>query len=722
MKLPWRWASTLAVIAAVGASPAGAQLSPYVTWERAVRAECDKHASGRQIDDMSACAQRMIDQALKDGFLTEQDVERCMARSREGPRGRGSPALAAWSACGLRNSVARALAPPPAPAPAAPAHVDSQFSEGKVEAVRVRALGTQGPALATRPWQRADIVPPLYAGRFTLLPNRGLDNMRYYSQTVHELKRLCPEVGNVPDFTEALPYAIENFNDTLKRAGRGDVSPTETAQIILAVGHMLTSGADNCDTVPDHEYDACLARKDPKSSVLPSLDAVADVRHLVQAHGCASPQLRRYAGNLAGYFRKLRLDGGSSAGLPAPDTPVGAAYLRVFDQCARQAGGGSADRWCGCQVRRLHDRHGDSPTNLEPLEALARDPWVDFRFRQLDNRTILPESHFESRAGLSYPRLPSIGPCAEESSAIRFWRQDTAPRTTACLVSESPATPSRCTYETAWGRFSVTAAPRCPLVIDSRIWGGEELQCKPGMPAAAVAPSQIGADGVRRHRRCGTGMPCVTVLTYERAVAPGFMPSPVTFSPAELPAEIHLPEQKAAGSLFSITVGATESSLQGYVSDLTRGRPEAERRAFFMDVYRLVTEDKSLLLECRYRGDGARFFWYRSVPERVVRRDLSLDVAYHPLLQLGAAQAWCPPSAGPALVLSAPAEPVPPRRPTQQERRDEARQQKKDDQRCAYLTRQVENAQEAAARRPNAATERRLGAMQQKLEESGCAQ
>lgn len=705
--------------ALLGSSAADAQLSPFVQWEQAVEAQCARTQTGDAVADMSSCAARKIEKALADGLVPQSDVDRCLTAARQ-RRGRGSPELAAWSTCGLKDAVSRALRPAStATAPAEPALQKAQFIRARVERLDLRATATGGSPLAPQSWRRADIVPPLYAGRFTLLPNKGLDNLRYYSQLPQDLARLCPELQGVPDFVDALPYAFANFNETLSRTRTGDVSTTETAQLILMFGQVLTTAGQDCDKVPDYRRDACEAGRDPKNSVLPSVDAQQDAQLLVRAHGCRSPQVQRFTGNLASYFRSLRLDGGGAGGLPAPDTPAGAAYLKIFEQCARQAGGGAADAWCGCHVRDLHERHGGA-ADPAMLSALAADPFVDFSFGLRPDGSIEPPAHIVRHGvRLQYPRLGPRSACAQHVGAIERWRESTPPRTTACLEQKDGPGPQRCTYRTTWGVFQVEASPQCPALIDSRVWGAEELQCRAGSPSAALSPSQVDASGMRRHRNCpGSGMPCTTVWTLERDVPPGFVPPMPALKPDELPLVLSIPQQQAAGSLIGLTVGLDESSVQSALGDLQRQRPEPERRAFFVDIYRVITEDKALVLACRYRGETQRLYWYGSVPRRVAARDFSLQVGYHPLLSVASPRTWCPASAEPLVaVAAAPPVPTEPPRPTPTERAEAKQDAARDARLCAAMARNLEKAREAARQRPSSAAERRVSYSEEKYRE-----
>lgn len=695
-----------------------AQTSPYAKWEQARQAECDRAATGNAIEDMSRCATRKIERALANGLLQKAEVDSCLDQGRQ-RRGRGSAELGAWSVCGLQDKVRRALQPTTPAQADEPSLSQAQFTGARVLRLDIKPAVSSGPGLASRPWRRADIVSPLYAGRYLLMPNRGLDNLRYYAQAPQELERLCPDLRGVPDFVEALPYALSNVNETLGRTRSGDVSPSETAQIILLFGQIITTAGVDCDKVPDERRNACEAGRDPKNTVLPSLDAIHDMQALVGAHGCASTQVRRFTSNLAGYFRNLRLDGGATSGLPPPDTPAGAAYLQIFDQCARQAGGGSADRWCGCHVRQLHERLGSAPDALGKLDALTRDPFVDFSFGLRGDGIIEPPSHFDTGGRIAYPRLTPSGACAEHASTIAYWRADTVPRTTACLEQRSASVPDRCTYRAAWGSFSVDATPRCPELIDSRVWGSAEVRCTAGSAAAAQSPSQVDASGMRRFRHCpGHGYPCVTVLEIDREVPSGFLPPPPAFKSGELPVDLRIPRQKSPGSLIGLTIGVDETTLTMELIPMGNTRPEPELRAFRVDVYHLIAEDKALVLDCRYRDDKRRLYWYRSLPERVARRNFTLNVDYHPLLRIGPPRDWCPAAPGSFVELPAPPPaPAEPSRPTPAGRADPNRQAEKDRRHCDFLARAVEKARDADATRPNKATAKRLNQYEQKYAE-----
>lgn len=707
---------TLLITCALAAAAASAA-SPFVEWDQARAAECARSATGNTVSDMGACAAHKIDKALADGLLDKAEADRCLEQGRQ-RGGRGSAELSAWSTCGLRDRVRQALQPAGQPRASAPQVAQGQFTRGRIERLAIQPRSNTGAPLATVPWKRADIVAPLYAGRYPLLPNRGMDNLRYYAQLPQDLARLCPELAQVPDFVDALPYAWENVKETLGRSRTGDVSGTEAAQLILMFGQMIGSMGTDCDKVPDHQRDACIASQDPKQAVLPSLDAAADANALVRAHGCASPQVRRFTGNLTGYLRNLRLDSGATTGLPAPDTPAGAAYLRLFDQCSRQAGGGSADRWCGCHVRQLHEQIGAGAGAVARLDELSADPFVDFSFGLREDGTIAPPSHFRTGVRHAYPRLDARGDCSAHASSIAFWRQDTLPRTTACLVKRSGGGPERCTYDTAWGSFSVDAAPRCPALIDSRVWGGLEVQCAAHGGAAALAPSTVLGDGIRRFRHCPeAGMPCWTILAVERAVPAGYLPPASVLRPDELPVEVRIPEQKASGSLIGITIAADESALQMVASETLRGRPEPERRAFRVDIHRVIGEDKAMVLACRYRDERERRYWYGSIPDRVARRDFGLDVDHHPLLAIGPPRTWCPAAAESVAAAAMPPS-IEATRPTREERARAADSQRREERRCASLLRALETAREDAGRRPSTAAERRLAYAERKHAEA----
>lgn len=609
----------------------------FQAWKDAIRSGCVR--TGDALADLNACAQRHLDRAIADGRLTRADVEACAAQVPPERRARGGPALNAWAGkCGLERRVRATFPHEPATATRpVEAAIRGELREARIESMTLPPT-TRGKLLSTQNLRRPDIVSAVFEGRFALVPNRGLDNLRYFAQTIGEFGQRCPGSDRSMAMLDALPYLTDNLADTVARMRTGDVSETEFTQLLAgAVQVFEEDDPCNFDHVHPNDYEQCVAARKEAPAVLPSVDALNDVDVLLSRHGCQAPETRRYLDNLAGYLRQARLSATSVTGLPPADTPAGQRYRQVFDQCARQAGGGAADRWCGCFVRELHAVTG---AKTAALDALMAEPFVDFSYGIRADGTMVPPGGLTTPGrGVEYGLTSARGRCGGDVEPIRWWREATLPRVTACLVP-ARASAERCTYRTAWGSFSARAIGPCPVRIDSRVWGAQEVQCATtagGQPLEVLGT--VDADGTRRRRDCST-TPCVTLLAVEQDVPARFLPKRPTITPADVPLVLTVTRQKAPGSLSGIVVGASATTLVNAFADPVRSSVLASmiRR----DVERVLTDDGGVVLQCLYGGEAPRWYWFEAVPPQVQEEAFEAAIPDHPLLAIAAARDWCP--------------------------------------------------------------------------------
>lgn len=608
----------------------------FQSWKDAIRSSCP--TTGDAVADLSACAQRYLDRAIADGRLTQADIDTCVARGRPERRARAGPALSAWSgACGLERRVRATFSREPVAATKPVAAPRGELREARIESITLPAA-KPGAVLSTRNLRRPDIVSAVFEGRFALVPNRGLDNLRYFAQTIGEFGQRCPGSDRSIAMLDALPYLADNLGDTVARLRTGDVSETEFVQL-LAGAVQVFEHDDPCsfDHVHPNDYDQCVAARKEAPAVLPSVDALNDVDVLLSRHGCQAPETQRYLDNLAAYLRQARLSATSVTGLPPADTPAGQRYRQVFDQCARQAGGGAADRWCGCFVRDLHAKAG---ADASALEALMKEPFVDFSYGLRADGTMVPPGGLTTPGrDIEYRLTSARGRCGGDVAPIRWWREATLPRVTACLAPER-SSGDRCTYRTAWGSFSARAVGPCPVRIDSRVWGAQEVQCT--TTAGGQATEVLGTvdvDGTRRRRDCSI-RPCVTLLAVEQDVPAGFLPKRPTITRDDVPLVLTVTRQKAPGSLSGIVVGASPATLVNAFADPVRSRGLAS--LIRGDIERVLAEDDGVVLQCLYEGQAPRWYWFESVPGRVHDRAFEASIPDHPLLAVAGPRDWCP--------------------------------------------------------------------------------
>lgn len=609
----------------------------FQSWKEAIRRDCP--TAGDALANLNACAQRYLDRAIADGRLTRAEVDACVAQVRPERRARGGPALTAWSGpCGLERRV-RATFPrePTSPPKPVEAVIRGELREARIESMTL-PVAAPGTLLSTRNLRRPDIVSAVFEGRFALVPNRGLDNLRYFAQTIGEFGQRCPGSDRSAAMLDALPYLTDNLGDTIARLRTGDVSETEFAQLLAgAVQVFEEAGPCTFDHANPYAYEQCIAERDEAPGVLPSLDALNDVDVLLTRHGCQAPETQRYLDNLAAYVRQIRLSATATTGLPPADTPAGQRYRQVFDQCARQAGGGAADKWCGCFVQDLHAR---ARTDASALETLMAEPFVDVSYDLRPDGTMVPPGGLTTPGrSVEYRLMSPRGRCGSDVAPIRWWREATLPRVTACLV---PARSSgdRCTYRTAWGSFSARAVGPCPVRIDSRVWGAQEVQC--ATTAGGQAPEALGTvdtDGTRRHRDCST-TPCVTRFAVERDVPAGFLPKRPAITPADVPLVLTVTRQTARASLSGIVVGPSVATVANAFDDPLRSRALASRLR--RDIARVLTEDGGVVLQCLYEGEASRWYWFGTTPRQVLDQAFETPIPDHPLLAIAAARDWCP--------------------------------------------------------------------------------
>lgn len=636
VRFPLVLSAAIAALISSVAGPARAA-DDFQSWADEIRRGCATTQDAAA--DRTACAERYLDRAITEGRLTQADVDACVPAIRPNRRARGGPALDAWSGpCGLERRV-RATFPRGSAATAKPsaAVIRGELRDARIESLTLPAASA-GTPLSTQGMRRADIVSALSEGRFALVPNRGLDNLRYFAQTIDEFGRRCPGSDRSIAMLDALPYLADNLQDTVARLGTRDVSSAEFVQLLAGAVHVFDQGPDCSSSHGDlAAYERCIAERDEPMPVLPSVDALNDVDVLLSRHGCQAPETRHYLSNLTAYLRQARLSATSPTGIPPADTPDGQRYRQIFDQCARQAGAGAADRWCGCFVQELRSTAG--PDTLAAMSAAA---FVDFSYDLRADHTIAPpKGAAEPGRDIEYGLTNRRGPCAADVAPIRMWREATLPRVTACLAPEH-STGNRCIYRTAWGSFSARAVGSCPVRIDSRVWGAQEVQCT--TTAGSGAPEVLGTmdeDGTRRRRDCSATM-CVTRLAVEREVPAGFLPKRPAIAATDLPLELSVTRQKAPRSLTGVIVGADVGTIAIVFDDARRSRVLANR--IRLDIVRALDEDGGVVLQCLYAEETSRWYWFGAVPGRVRDRAFEAAIPDHPLLAIGAPRDWCPAS------------------------------------------------------------------------------
>jgi hypothetical protein len=524
---------------------------------------------------------------------------------------RSKVAAAAWT-CVALALVAPALGQaPPAPHQT---RITKLLSEEARRAAGV-AQAPAAPPIDTRGYRRGDIVGPIHDGKFGLAVAAGLDNTRYYAQTISDLAAKCPGLGLEARKDEVLPYVFASAYDLIQRLGRGDISRSEGFQLawvaIAGLNQQWQCQYDPSGLRSREQAQAACNEAAGAPRTFSSLDAAHDVTLLVGRHGCDGPQTRRYADNLFVFLRRAHTAMQFTDRMPAPESPEGRAFAAIFENCTRVAGDNAADEWCGCYVRVLNRIGTPSPV----LEALARNPFVDGSYITWVVQNV-------ARGGELYT-------CERAASRHDTWRSNYAPRTTACLISDNAtATGGRtCAYRAAWGDF-VMAAGQCPASLNSRRWGFREVDCGRGGSVAAAQPGpREWQDGV------------YTMIDYEHSVPADFTPPIPADAESKVPLNIRLRARDAPGLLRSVEVTPPLPLHFG------AGLPRPIQDAIAPDLAALQQE-KQLVLACSYRAaPGAvrrHVYWFRRAPRLLSDRSRMAMLRPHPFDAVAGVASRCP--------------------------------------------------------------------------------
>jgi len=420
--------------------PAGGD-EPYWRWQHSAYSRClAQPAAGRERD---ACARSIVDQALAERRVAAVAVQTCRSRWQAGPR--SEPETMAINQCLVGMSL-----------------LEQAATSRVVDAASV--LAAASPPLTTGGLSRVDMVLPLYAGELQRVP-AAAEDLRYGLSAFGRLNAACPSLELAPVAMQIAQASLRESQEALQRGLAGQGSTADAWTVLAAFNEMLKALPD-CDLLHDDppRRAACIAEKESAFQVRPSTQALTDTDRLLQQHGCASAQMRRYSRQLSAW---LLLPGASRSTLASLQGHPQAAMLnRLFDNCRRQSGAGTADAWCGCYVRGFSIApRGSLFAAAEVLDAAAGSAFIGG-----------PQAWFAP---------PDIENCEPQRQAIERWRRDQAitPRVTACLVQQQAAQTLlrpdllACRYQSAAGTVELRAA-QCPARLHAHEWGGEAVSCR----------------------------------------------------------------------------------------------------------------------------------------------------------------------------------------------------------------------------------------------------
>lgn len=463
-------------------------------------------------------------------------------------------------------------------------------------------------------YQRPDMIGYIYEGKFGFVPGHGLDNLRYFVQVVSELNNKCPSLNLEEHKYELIPYLTSGSIDLYQRFREGRLSSSELAQAAwMAMLSFNERGAchfnPNSGQTLQEAQDQCDAAGAQTNalSIMPSVPASADINLFLQRHSCKSAEARRFANNLVAFAREAPAQSTFADSMPPPNSAAGQSYMKIFNNCSRSSIDPANLRWCSCYVRTLSAL---SPST-KVLDGLANNPFVD-------GGTYMDwvVSHVTGAA--------SLYDCADSSGNLYKFRENRAPRSTACLMEKSPSN-STCRYRAAWGEFIVTK-PECASEITSKSWGWREVDCGAGRDAASSAPRQW-----RQGR--------FTHIDYEQDVPPDFVPELPPGAMTKWPIQVRFLARTKPAQLKSMSLVKIGSAELQLPMDLEFNKDTGKllgalfKKGSFVLTCEYLTLDPSHVWETIY--------WYLKVPEDVAEGKVSPALAPY-FAKIGSPLKVCP--------------------------------------------------------------------------------
>lgn len=465
------------------------------------------------------------------------------------------------------------------------------------------------PPLDTSAYRRGDMLGPIYDGRFEFATAGGLDNVRYFAQTIGDLAARCKNLDLEATRFQVLPYVAAAAKDLIDRLKSFKASESEYFQaawlMMLQLNSQWSCQYDPAVTSRNQAQARCDAASNAVSElgVFQSVDAATDITLFLGRYGCDSGETRHLVRQLGEFARIAHTQVQFTSAMPPPMSPAGRAYARMFENCARQRGDNAMDGWCGCYVRTVHGLNPPAAV----LEDLSRNPFVD---------------------GTTYMRWVAgnlkgggaVYDCSRRHSTEGRLMQ---PRTTACLVDRHPGT-GACTYRAAWGEFTMTR-DACEPELNSRDWGYREVECAVGARAVTTkAAPRVWNDGRWRY------------IDYEGDVAETFVP--------DLPADagsdvltVRFLTRRAPGTLRAM-------GLTGNVFGILRIQPR-QLQLIEPDI-QAVENERARLLTCSYNSERdtqwVDYYWFEKLPSHVSEGRLSKAVSPHPFTQIQGVATKCP--------------------------------------------------------------------------------
>ena len=495
----------------------------------------------------------------------------------------GVMALIVLSLLGSRSAHADADRPPES------SKIVKIYETASGEATRGAANAS--PQIKLDDYARPDVMGYVYSGQFALVPSAGLDNLRYYAQSIADLNMRCPALGLDSAKYDLLPYILAGSGDYVRRLMSGKLDQSEIAQTmwmgVLALNQNWACNADALSAQPSTTAQAqCESAQagSAAATVLPSPEATHDIKLFLGRYGCRSAEAQRLARQLVAFGQQAPAQMQFSRQMPAPDSAEGRQYTAIFNNCSRSTFDPAHQAWCGCYVRALHSISPPSAV----VAALAENPFVD-------------GASYMTWVAAHVAGGRALYEC-EDVDDGSDWRRSRAPRTTACLIdrSQAPAGGWTCRFRAAWGEFTRTS-DQCAASISSHSWGFQEVDCaQAGALVAAVA-------GPRTWRRGGW-----TMVDYEGDVPADFVPALPNDAAAHYPISVRMLNRHSTGMLVSIDlVPPTPLPFYGL------GMPMSED--IWSDIA-AIDREKQLMLVCNYQGNGGIKmvpFWYERIPDYV---------------------------------------------------------------------------------------------------------
>jgi len=457
-----------------------------------------------------------------------------------------------------------------------------------------RGAGSAQRAIDTTGYVRPDMIGFIYSGEFPLVPATGLDNLRYFAQTVAELSAQCPALSIDSAKFEIMPYLFANVADLVERFQSGRLTTSEILQAAW-MGMQGLSEHWSCRWDPSGplsrdqaqaECDSAAATR-AKAGVLPSDDAMHDVALFLSRHGCRGGEAQRLARQLIAFGREAQARAHLTERMPSPASRKGRAYSAILQNCLRPAFGNAEYAWCGCYVQTLHTIGTPSPV----LDALAENPF-------LDGATYMTWLVRNVAGGAA------LYDCSKVFVGNLDWREGHAPRPTACLVNQAPADRGGmvCRYRAAWGEFTMGSSA-CEPEVSSRRWGFRELDCAAG---GVIAQPSLAP------RRWSDG--AFTMIDYEHSVAEDFVPPLPPDARHSWPLQVRFFARDKPGLLKSMSLGpltaAEFMTMRMPFNLLNASGPEIAA----------IDREYQLILTCTYKATGgasSHIYWYETKPRHV---------------------------------------------------------------------------------------------------------